>query len=90
MTDIVDRAAEREEDFRSDALEVQARRAGLAGKTVSDSALSCSVCEDSIPEGRREAIPGVQTCVACQADLEHELSRVALCPPWIPLRGVAR
>ena len=27
----------------------------------------CVECGDEIPQGRREALPGVRTCVACQA-----------------------
>lgn len=70
MTDIYDRATEREERFRDDALQEQARRAGLTGKTVRDSAKECRICDESIPAARRKAIPGVQTCVECQAELE--------------------
>ena len=41
MTDEIDRAAKREAELLSDALRDQARRAGLAGKTVADSAHYC-------------------------------------------------
>ena len=71
MTDIFDRASEHEEVDRADALAAQARRAGLAGKTVADSALDCRICDDPIPEECRRFLPGVQTCVHCQADLEQ-------------------
>lgn len=71
MTDIFDRATELEEQQREDALAEQARRAGLAGKTVADSATHCGACGHRIPQARRKAIPGVQTCVVCQADLER-------------------
>lgn len=30
------------------------------------SRLYCLECEEEIPEGRRQAIPGVELCVACQ------------------------
>lgn len=73
MTDMFDRATEREEQQRDDALQAQARRAGLAGKTVADSATHCRVCESLIPVARRRAVPGVQTCVVCQADIEKAL-----------------
>lgn len=73
MTDIFDRATEREEEFREDALQAQARRSGLAGKTWRDSADECSVCGEGIPLQRRKAVPGVQTCVHCQNDLEKGL-----------------
>ena len=75
MTTLDDRASKREEDFRSDALKAQQRRAeghGInTGKTVDDSAYVCRICDAEIPQGRREAIPGVETCTDCAADLEH-------------------
>ena len=70
MTDIFDRASEREEETRADALANQSRRAGLEGKTVKDSAKYCGACGDRIPLKRRQAVPGVQTCVSCQEELE--------------------
>ncbi len=73
MTDVIDRAKEREEEMRQDALEEQARRAGLRDKTVEDSALHCQLCGDHIPKKRREAVPGVQTCVECQTMREKVL-----------------
>ena len=74
MTDVFDRATELEEAQREDALQAQARRAGLDGKTVKDSASHCRVCEALIPVARRRAVPGVQTCVTCQADLERAIN----------------
>lgn len=68
MTDVFDRAQEREEEKRQDALAEQARRAQPA---AGDSALVCAMCEESIPEGRRQAVPGVQTCIECQNDVER-------------------
>lgn len=72
MTDDVDRAQAREEQLRADALRDQARRAGLAGKTVADSAESCASCGEAIAARRRQAVPGCQLCVACQAQREKE------------------
>lgn len=66
MTDQFDRATEIEETQREDALQAQARRAGLEGKTAADSALECVLCDDPIPEARRQAVPGVQLCLECQ------------------------
>jgi phage/conjugal plasmid C-4 type zinc finger TraR family protein len=74
QSDFFDRASKNEADFLEDARKEQARRAGLEGKTVEDSALHCQVCGDEIPEGRREAYPGTQTCVTCQADLERAIN----------------
>ena len=74
MTDILDRATDVEQNQRDDALQVQRRRAGLTGKTVSDSARECRVCDDPIPKARRKAYPGVNTCIDCQTDLERSLA----------------
>lgn len=71
MTDQFDRATEIEEAQREDALQAQARRAGLAGKTVADSAETCAMCGEPIHKARRLALPGVQTCIDCQRDLER-------------------
>lgn len=77
MSDQFDRASDLEMAMRADALQAHQRRVGAfgfnAGKTVADSAALCSVCEERIPIKRRRAVPGVQTCVSCQTDLEHAL-----------------
>ena len=70
MTDVFDRATEIEEAQREDALAAQARRAGLAGKTIADSAVDCDLCDEPLPELRRQTIPGVRLCVDCQAGIE--------------------
>lgn len=68
--DDVDRASEREAELLADALSDQELRAGLKGKTVADSAASCSDCGQDIPQERRIAVPGCQLCVACKKRLE--------------------
>ena len=73
MSDIIDRASEREAEMLADALGEQARRSFPRGKSVNDSAVECRVCGDPIPFKRRKALPGVQTCVFCQQDLERSL-----------------
>lgn len=75
MTDMYDRATEREEADRAIALAEQTRRAGLIGKSMADSAKFCVVCDEAIPPLRRVVLPGVQTCVECQEELERELQR---------------
>ncbi len=72
MTDDIDRAQEREAQMLADALRDQARRSGLAGKTSADSAEFCQArgCGEEIPDARRQKVPGVQFCVACQARIE--------------------
>jgi phage/conjugal plasmid C-4 type zinc finger TraR family protein len=38
-----------------------------------ESATHCDLCGDPIPEGRREAVPGVRTCVACQSGRDRKV-----------------
>lgn len=73
MSQFVDEASARELEIRQDALRDQAVRAGLAGKTIDDSAQLCRICTDAIPEARRRALLGVQTCIECQTELECAL-----------------
>lgn len=35
-----------------------------------NSAYECAECGETIPEARRQALPGVQLCVACQETLD--------------------
>jgi phage/conjugal plasmid C-4 type zinc finger TraR family protein len=67
VSDEIDRAQAREEEMRADALAEHARRC----RSEVDSATECAMCGEAIPEGRRLAVPGVQTCVECQADIER-------------------
>ena len=32
----------------------------------------CEECDAEIPQGRREAIPGVRLCVLCQSELDQK------------------
>ena len=77
MTDDIDRAQEREAQMLADALRDQARRSGLAGKTSADSAEFCQArgCGEEIPDARRQKVPGVQFCVACEARREKRGNR---------------
>jgi phage/conjugal plasmid C-4 type zinc finger TraR family protein len=70
MADEMDRAQAREEEMRADALAEHQRRAH--GDATIPSARQCAICDEDIPARRRLAIPGVQTCVECQRDLERE------------------
>jgi phage/conjugal plasmid C-4 type zinc finger TraR family protein len=64
----MDFAQQREEEMRQDALDRHARRNELQ---PIESAEFCILCECPIPEGRRLHVPGVQTCIECQEDLER-------------------
>ncbi|WP_031556227.1 DksA/TraR family C4-type zinc finger protein [Parvularcula oceani] len=50
------------DDTVSDA--VEAARARMAR---GESATECDECGEPIPQRRREALPGVRTCIACQS-----------------------
>lgn len=39
------------------------------------SAAHCDECGEEIPEGRRKAVPGVRTCVACQSGRDSKPAR---------------
>lgn len=75
MSDAIDRAQERDVEILHDALQAQQRRAGLNGLCAEASATHCRICDERIPVARRRAVPGVQTCVACQQELERCLAR---------------
>lgn len=59
MVDVTDVASDYEERMREQAIE--AARSPIS--TV-ESARECE-CGNEIPEGRRKALPGIQSCVAC-------------------------
>lgn len=77
--DDIDRACEREAADREAALE--AARGHYAPDWRTASATECVGCGCQIPDARREAVPGVQLCVACQSDAE------APRPATSPIRG---
>lgn len=70
--DIADRASAHEQAMREAA--IQAHRA--AQRTGSflhgQSAFECQCCATPIPQARRDALPGVQLCVHCQAKQEQQ------------------
>lgn len=68
MTDVFDRAQERENELRQDALDAHKRRTESAGSVSTD---VCRCCEGAIPAARRKALPGVTTCIECQNDIER-------------------
>ena len=72
--DIADRASRVEAEFLEAALQRQRQRCA----SPQESALECQCCGEPIPDARRRAVPGVQTCVDCQADLELAAKGVRL------------
>lgn len=42
-----------------------------------ESLTHCEECDEPIPEGRRQAIPGVRLCVACQSELDESQAHSA-------------
>ncbi|HDR2612802.1 TPA: TraR/DksA family transcriptional regulator [Enterobacter ludwigii] len=68
MADIIDTAAEIEE---------LQRNAALSAHRINHYAVSaehCEDCGDIIPEPRRAAVPGCQTCAECQSlkEIKHK------------------
>lgn len=64
MADIIDTAAEIEE---------LQRNAALSTHRIDHNAVSaerCEECDEPIPEPRRAAVPGCQTCADCQGVIE--------------------
>lgn len=57
------------DDTVSDAV-----RAARERMPVGESEKWCTICGEDIPEKRRLALPGVKTCVACQADRDRQTS----------------
>lgn len=43
-------------------------KSARARMPAGESETHCTECGDEIPEGRRRAVPGVRTCVACQSE----------------------
>ena len=58
MADFIDSALEREEMLHSAVIANRVRYVGV-------SAHECVECGVSIPQGRRDALPGVKLCVEC-------------------------
>ncbi len=42
-----------------------------------ESLTHCEECNNAIPEARREAVPGVRLCIACQAEHDAEAKVVS-------------
>jgi phage/conjugal plasmid C-4 type zinc finger TraR family protein len=64
MADIIDNASEIEE---------LQRNAALSAHRIDHNAVSaeyCAECGEDIPEPRRAAVPGCQTCAECQGVIE--------------------
>ena len=43
-----------------------------------DSAEDCDECGEPIPRKRRDALPGVRTCVACQSERDKSVQHGAI------------
>lgn len=58
-----------------EAIERQRLRAARAAAV--ESAAFCAECDEPIPQARRDAIPGVQLCVACQSGRDRAFKPTA-------------
>ena len=43
-----------------------------SGMPTGESLSHCEECDAPIPQGRREAVPGVRLCVSCQSALDRQ------------------
>ena len=48
-------------------------RAARARMPAGDGATHCDECGEEIPERRRQALPGVRTCVGCQSARDRKI-----------------
>ena len=52
--------------------------AARARMPLGEGATHCAECDEPIPDGRRRALPGVRTCVACQAVRDGRIVRAGI------------
>lgn len=64
MSDLFDKATEREMQERQDSIDTVRRRVCGEGSAL------CIDCEESIPAARRRAMPSVVRCYDCQQRFE--------------------
>lgn len=64
-SDLLDRVDQRTSEY------LASRMSARSADACMPSAHECVECGDELPEGRREALPGVQHCVYCAEDLER-------------------
>lgn len=57
--------------------ELELRAAAARSRALQQSRTRCMECDETIPEARRKALPGVKLCVECQTMLDGEASRYA-------------
>ena len=62
-----DGAVQDQIDASVDDAVARARRALPAGESLRH----CEECGDEIPEARRQAVPGVRRCIACQSEADR-------------------
>ena len=63
-----DGAVQEQIDSSLDAALQRARAQLPRGESLSH----CQCCGAAIPEARRQALPGVRLCVACQSELDQQ------------------
>lgn len=42
------------------------------GSSVAESLTHCEECDSTIPEKRRQAVPGIRLCIKCQSEIEKQ------------------
>lgn len=67
--DLIDRANDRAQQLTDDSVADVRRR--LSRQSEHPSATECANCGAPIPQARRQALPGVSTCIDCATAAEH-------------------
>jgi phage/conjugal plasmid C-4 type zinc finger TraR family protein len=75
--DVIDRANERVQTHNDDSI-AEVRR-HIADQAAHPSAMECADCGTTIPEARRQAVPGVTLCIDCATAAEYA-ARVGVRP----------
>jgi phage/conjugal plasmid C-4 type zinc finger TraR family protein len=57
---------------------VLAARTRLAAAAAGEGESHCVDCGEDIPEGRRRALPGASTCVACQSGRDSRIGSAGI------------
>jgi phage/conjugal plasmid C-4 type zinc finger TraR family protein len=61
-----------DDSIKDEVMRARARMPSGEGRT------HCVECGEEIPEGRRRALPGVQTCVPCQSAHDRTVSNAGI------------
>lgn len=70
MTDALDKAKEREQEFREAAITAALQTSPEPKQWIQDGRILCLECGCEIPQARLEVDPKAAYCVPCKSELE--------------------